>query len=235
MQLSPRKRLAFGFSGDSTQLVGLSLFMLLLAFFLMMNGMSTFSAQRVEAVTDSVQTAFGAAVINLNQGSSLVITSQQRAGTGTSMEEVANAFAHEVPGMKETFVRRTGVLTLIIPVSEMNALLGLSGTRGVDPYLRQTIEFLRDPAKKYEMQLILNRRPALFNTQTPRVFPTDAYLPIWAAAFTNMGVPPEQFSYGIAAGPAGSVSLIIRPVEENAPQAVTPTPSVVPPFTGGGQ
>ena len=235
MQIFRKKRPTFGLSGDGTQVVALSLFMLLLAFFIMMNSNVTLSPQRISAVIESVQTAFGQSLIEINTGSSLIITSQQRHGTGNSMADVAAAFANEVPGMKQSLVKRTGVLTMVIPLNEFNRLLDISGTGKTDQALQQIITFLSDPERKYEVQLFLNRRPERFHAAPLRTSPTDTYLSIWSKRLLELGLPSERFSYGIAPGPAGTVSLVVKPTEETPPQSVKPSPSVVSPYSTGVQ
>lgn len=205
-------------SGRSWLISFTDLLTVLLAFFALLVAISAPDKNKIVDVVESLRLQFGRGIEGLGINTSFVVSRQQHLGSGTSLQDVAGLFAHEVPGLRPTYVRSTGTLTLTIPASDLNAFLGLSGERKIDPHLQELAGYLRGTAEqRYDVLLLLNRRPALMADDNAQPDVTDVYLPVWAAGLMQLGVPSASLSYGIAPGRPGTVSLVIRPVEGGAP------------------
>jgi len=208
-------RLTPGSSHDGNgQLTALSLFLLLLAFFIVMNGVTGFAEHRAEPILQSVRQAFGTSIIPLNIGPSLTPGPQRRTGSGLSMEDQIGTFRSEFPGLQANYMAGTGTLQIVMGASVLNRLLGLTGEKGVNPRLKEMIDAAANPdetgGSPYEIIILINRRPEIYAASGGGDAAFDRLIVTWADALLEMGVPAKSLSIGWNSGPAGRVTLIVR-------------------------
>jgi hypothetical protein len=212
MKIINRYRPDFGFAGEGTQMVGLALFIILLAFFIMLSGMTGFSVQRSEQIMDSVRDAFGVpSVIQIGgPGQNLKPSTNTRDGSGTSMQDVVGAFENEVPGVQATIIRRTGVLKMTVPVSGMNRMASLIPWIDERMALATLAKFIGEhPQRNYEVQLILTHNPMIDAVVRPLA--AESFLPAWRQALVGAGLRDEQIISGVGPGPSGVVLILVEP------------------------
>jgi hypothetical protein len=211
MKIINRYRQDFGFAGEANQMVGLALFIILLAFFIMLSGMSGFSVKKSDEALDSVRQAFGipSVVYFGGDGAALRQGPQIRAGSGTSLQDIAGDFEHEVPGLAAVLVKRTGVLQMDIPISEMNNLLGVIDDQPNPALARLAAFMIQKPERLYDMQIIVPYRVGTSAMTQPMA--TETFLPIWRAMLLRAGVLPEHLSVGVAEGRPGTIAIIVHP------------------------
>lgn len=232
MQVFSRKRVEYGFSGPGTQMTILALFIMLLAFFILMNSISNVKVDTAKEVNRSLRAALGGTTdIFTNGGTSWIAGPLQRNGTGTSLQEIAGSFQTEMPGLQATFIRRSGIMRMVIAANTFNDLLGLTGGRTINPQLQQMIDVIAHPEltqnQIYDLQLLVMYPPDILQRDDRSGLVTQKYLTMWARALQRAGVPADQLTIGVGEGHAGFVTLTILPREKAKETVVAPSAGAV--------
>jgi hypothetical protein len=204
------------------QVMILTLFFQLLVFFILMNSISAFS-KKAGDVLKSMQQSFGDGAYGRIEAVGVAPELTSGAGTGMSLTDIGGLFQNEMPGLKTSVPSRSGVLEITLPASEFNRMLGLTGAGRVNPQLMTLIEFIRTyPKVDYRLQLLKNIRPDILRVSSRRLDPTSAYLVVWDDALTQLGLPTDKFEYGVAAGPAGTITLRITALRDLTAAEILP-------------
>lgn len=199
---------------SASQISTLSLFLLLLVFFLLMNSISEFS-KKYHDILKSMRQAFGDRVATRIEMVGVAQELTVGLGTGMTLKDLGGLFQNEVPGLKKAIPNRSGELSITLPANEFNLLLGLTGSQQVHSELMTLLDFIKiNPKVEYRLQLIKNVRPAVLANTTRRLDPTHAYLVVWADALRQLGLPDDKFEYGVASGLPGTVTLHIMAVRD---------------------
>lgn len=199
-------------AGNSTQILTLSLFLKLLAFFLLLNSVSQHTTERTQKVADSLRLSLGNKV-ERGTGSSMIPGLQEQRGQGASLADTAGAFQAELPGLKSTYIRQRGIMTVTVAASELNRLLGLAGALPMDPRLRDLFETVKSArAPGYQVLFQVNIRPDIYDHIEHSGYGMTAYLPMWAAALARAGIDPARTILAVGPGQAGTITMRIMPV-----------------------
>jgi hypothetical protein len=204
---------------NPVQMMILALFFQLLVFFILMNSISSMKSDADE-VTLSLRRALGDESSITIQGTGVFSGLRSGVGSGTSLSDYEGYFEHDMPGVSHTYSKRTGELALILPANTLNRILGLSGQRVISERLRSMIAFIRESREpSYRVVLTRNIRPGLLESQNIKDFAPNAFLVAWADALVQLGIPADKLEYGVASGPAGTVTLHIvalAPVKQSS-------------------
>lgn len=199
-------------------MTGLALFIILLAFFIMLSGMSGFSKERADVVMDSVRSAFGIPNVVYFGGDGRAVSpgGQSTTGRGTAavtLEDVAKNFEHDVPGVRAVLIRRTGVLQIDLPINQMNGLVGGLTDGRANPALSGLIQFVTAPERRpYHVQIWVHHRDGM--DVSKRSMATELFLPFWVQKLTAMGLPERVLQVGVKPGPPGTIGVMVIPVAE---------------------
>ncbi len=201
----------FGF-GSGPILMGLvGLQLMLLAFFIVLVGMSSFDATRVDSVLGSIQQKF-AALPGAGQGEDAVPSAD-----AISLEAVRD----EVTGVLATMlqldrIERTGTGAVEIELAADK--LFAEGTDqllpGIDHMLQRTVAAIdrRPTGFRYELDVLVGR---------PQDGPTDALAIDRAGAlvraFIGFGAHPSSMAAGLQPASPGRVRLVLRLIEGARP------------------
>jgi hypothetical protein len=113
-------------SGESSQLLALGLFIMLLAFFIVLNSLSTFDEKTAAPVLASLERTFAPRVYRQDVGQTQVMAPAQGSQDGSSLERISGMFSARIPGT-EVAREREGILHVRVPTRELfNAISALS-------------------------------------------------------------------------------------------------------------
>lgn len=113
-------------SGDGSQVLALGLFIMLLAFFIVLNSLSTFDETTAAPVLASLERTFAPRVYRQDVGQTQVIAPAQGSQDGGSLERISGMFTARIPGIKLAR-EREGVLHVRVPTKGLfNAIGALS-------------------------------------------------------------------------------------------------------------
>lgn len=145
----------------ANQFLALSLFLMLLSFFIVMNAISTFDETKVTPRMNSVSLAFSMTPPKENQAPSSVESSRASAGTGDTFEELDGLFDAHISGFQVAKNRLGTQMYVKVPVSEFENVIQYSKSQnegGVVAFLPTFISMLRADKNgaPYRMDLFLN-------------------------------------------------------------------------------
>jgi hypothetical protein len=109
-------------SEETVLYTSLSLFIILLAFFLVLNSHSEFEDSRVGSVLSSVEQAFTTRIFDNGQGPSLVQDLSGGRGEGFALKDLAEVFKSSASGIEPYLLPSKGFLSLEIGQSDMQAI-----------------------------------------------------------------------------------------------------------------
>lgn len=223
MQLiSRRKRADFEFGTEGTQMIGLALFLILLAFFIMLSGLSGFSDHKTKIVAQSLRDTFGVSsfVYPGGDGDRLHQTYSFGFGRGESLNDISGAFENEVPGLNIPKERRPGTLEIDIPLSIFQKMTRHDDASSLSPVLDRLARFIQsDKNTVYRITLAVHQRPALYPSGAGIL--AERLLPRWADKLTAHGFDPKNLWLAVEPGHPGAVRLRI---EAEKPQEMKKAP-----------
>lgn len=190
-------------------MTGLALFILLLAFFIVMNGVSGFSESKVAPVMSSIRIALGVAPEILERGAMPMPSADgggSSQGAGMSLKATAGVFNAEVPGIRAVYTGKTGELAMIMGVSTFNQLLGLEGTE-VNRRLQELLAAIAEH-EGYRLEIALQRPDGIPSGDSARAM--DGYLKVWQDRLQTLGIPASRLGLGYDVGRGGRVRLTVE-------------------------
>jgi hypothetical protein len=202
--------------GDHTSWLFLSLYLLLFAFFIVLNSFSSFDQGRRDAVISSVLDAF-ATVISPGEDTKL--------GGFIGAENQARRFQDAVTDIFETSIPLNN-LRVVVPGSRMDVDVPTQAwfdgdtvvVRDPLPMLDRIVATVSSPPEglAYEMVLIA-QVPAEPDEALPRVMTTEiARVGNVARALDTKGMPPYAMSIGMERGDPRFIRVVFLAVEEQA-------------------
>ncbi len=213
MQIVPRrKRADFEFGTEGAQMIGLALFLILLAFFIMLSGLSGFSADKTQAVAQSLRETFGVSsfVYPGGDGDRLQPTYRWGFGTGDALNTISGAFENEVPGLNIPQSKRAGTLEIDIPLSAFDQMVGHGTNAPLSPLLQRLARFVqKEKTTTYRLTLAVHQRPALYPAGAGVL--AERLLPRWADRLIAHGFEAKNLSLAVEPGHPGAVRLRIEP------------------------
>lgn len=205
-----------------TQFLILSLFLLLLAFFIALTAGAEFDDNKTYPVLDSLGEAFP---VNRLRGQGVPsVIEQADFGTniGHAIDQIEGLFRSDLFPFAAQVTREKGAVIVSMPVSDMEELLGLLPMRVTTPIQRQSfIASLAGLVQSHEsrpdflMSIIVhtNRPPSLMaagnrTALTRRILQVESYV----TAFEEYGLISGRMMTGIQRGDVDKVSLIFSPL-----------------------
>lgn len=223
MQRNRRKSIEEQSAGGlAGQLLGLSLFIMLLAFFIVLNSISSFDEAKVQPLTGSLEEAF-ATKIDPSQslGPALHKSDAMGFGEGKTLTQVDGLFKAELTNVETITSSQQGVMYMRLPrVGFENMLAAIA--KGEKPRFLVTLaSLLRSDQRPvtYQMEILYNLsdNPARLANRQPQELKT-AIQSVSAAAekIEAAGLPARQIRVGLQQGNTEFVELLFRPVTTGA-------------------
>lgn len=234
MQAGMRHRRKRGSAGNARsmagELMGLSLFVMLLAFFIVMNAISRYEEEKLRPVMQSLDSAFtiGKTPSDSDLGSSMRVGGSETAAEERgALDRLKALFTAQIPGHDIVLNRHQGVMQVSVPWDEFEtAVMGL-GTMGfsggkADGFGKNFLPMLvalvktQEAGVPYRMDILLNieENPALMqNRQPQKLAEAMERMAALATQIEAAGLPVKQMSIGVQKGRAGTAELLFRHYE----------------------
>ncbi len=211
------------------QLLGLSLFIMLLAFFIVLNAISQFEEVKVRPVMQSLSHAFAANIQDMPLDEQPSVTEAETASVkeGDTVERLQALFTAQIPSHEAVVSERQGVMYVKVPFDDFEAAVMAVGQRNaLDDdsgqaqffrgfFLPTLVALLKTDTVQtpYRMDMMLNidENPAhLQNQQPQRLADTMQTMSAIAEKIEAGGLPAKLLSSGVRKGEAGTIELLFR-------------------------
>ena len=215
-------------NGLSEQLLSLSLFIVLLAFFIVLNGVSSMDEGKIRETVSSIGFAFGTR-IEATGGFEGTESSEnenidQSTNEGNVVERMQALFNASFPGHKPTVSEENGILHVQVPMDDFEAAINKTlqlGSRALNAeygeYLLAMLVVLINRAEdepSYRMDIIYNidSNPAELQNDSPQEIAQElARVSNMATNIQKIGLPPSLLSAGLSKGKHNTLDIYFYP------------------------
>ena len=218
----------------ANQFLGLSLFIMLLSFFIILNAISSFEITKTQPVLNSLSMTFAAkqTTEQIVPGKSKSETTQKR--EGSALDKLEALFKSQIAGV-ETKQNRLGTMmfvkmpfkdfqkamnnTLKAPKTSATGLpTGTSDTMNFMPVLVSLLETQRGVTYTMDMSYLTEAEPSVLLRDNGSLFNTaNRSISNIAKQLEQAGLPKFQVSAGLKKGEEGMAHLIFRRYEPFSP------------------
>lgn len=200
----------------ANQFLALSLFLMLLSFFIVMNAISTFDETKVNPRMNSVSLAFSMAPPKENQAPSSMASSRAGAGTGDTFEELDGLFDAHISGFQVAKNRLGTQMYVKIPVGEFENVIRYTKSEKegiVSAFLPTFISMLRADKNgaPYRMDLFLNIPEEAQQYKVNNLDGLNAAVKKvsdYTQSLENKGLPKHLLSAGLKKGDPAFIELV---------------------------
>lgn len=215
----------------SSQILGLALFIMMLAFFIVLNAISSFEEAKIRPVLASVGNTFASKQLESeNVMPSVTESEDESSKEGSTLEQMKALFSAHIPGQKSAINKTRGELFIQVPFDAFeDAVMAIGrdngqnggGQNGGRPaaksFLLPTLVALikgSEAGVPYRMDMFLDMsvNPARMKNDEPQQF--SALMKRMAGIAQRLesaGMPPKLLSTGFQKGDNGMVDIMFRP------------------------
>ncbi len=227
MQYRRRKRIESESSSSTSGLMmNLSLFIMLLAFFIVLNSISSYEESKMAKVQRSVELAFSSSAQRDDYSPSVTPDSVKSINNGDTFERLEVLFQSQIVSFKMSKSKSQGIMMVKVPYTKFSeAMLALDQkdltktpsrmeARG-NFFLPTLVSLLRTnidgAATRMEIYLNVEDNPAEMQNQTPRELnEVINKLGVFSSALEKQGIPQKLLNIGISEGNPKFVDLVFR-------------------------
>lgn len=221
-----RKHLSDAPAGNSTLTMNLSLFVMLLAFFIVINSLSSFEEKKQEATMGSIERTFSTQIMRQDIAPSIAPDPYQSIREGDTSERIEALFRSQIASFKVTKNERTGKFVTELPVDQFssailslgqNDLLTIKSDEVRGRFFLPTLVSIMKSNKagisyRMDMMVMVNGNPAkLINEKPQEISAIMKRGGSWAKRLEDAGLDPKLVSFGVKKGRAGYVELSFHP------------------------
>lgn len=196
----------------------LSLFLLLLAFFIFLNSISSFEAGKSDRVLQSIRASFPG-IDDTGEGSGILDGDEGGAIERSVAERLEEAFVFAFPRLRPRIITETERLHVDIPLDRLFAPGTATPKAAVQVLTKRLSRVLASPSprRRLETQILFGYAGAAGQLAKDRLTLTRASLMI--ERMLNAGSPPRLTSIGFEPGHVGDLRFRIRAVRDTASPA----------------
>ncbi len=216
----------------SSQILGLSLFIMLLAFFIVLNAISSYEVAKVRPVLQSLGHVFASRLQDepVQDEPSITQSEDTSINEGETTERLQALFNAQLPGHEAVVNQRDGTMYVKVSFEEFEqAVMALGQYDAADPqqakkqegvflkgfFLPTLVSLMRRDIGKvaYRMDMILNidENPAsLQNSQPKRMADLMKSMGDIAGKIEGAGLSKKYISAGLQKGEPGTIELMFR-------------------------
>lgn len=208
----------------ANQFLSLSLFLMLLSFFIVLNSVSNFEEIKSRPIMNSLSLAFsGQPPVPVPANVGDVDNEKQAAREGDTLEEIEGLFKGHIAGFEARRNRFGTVMHTRVPVGKFENALDFGGYSNLEvvigdrgAFLPTLITLLRaeEKDKPYRMDMMLNipESPVVFQKNKAQDF-MKALKRVggFAERLERMGMPRKMVSAGLQKGDVGIIDIYIYP------------------------
>lgn len=229
---SRRRRVSTGTEKTAAgQLLGLSLFIMLLAFFIVLNAISSFEESKVSPVIQSLEYTFASKIRSRSQDTAQP-SARQSSTTSTSegdtLEQIEELFSAQIPNVENVVKNeRLGMMYIQVPFEGFkDAVFGLEKAQPQDQgnagavtgryFLPTLVGLLKSDRAgyTYRMDMILGtgRNPSVLASDKPQTLDDiTKEMSRIARRIESAGIPQKLLSAGIQNRDENMIDLVFRP------------------------
>lgn len=213
--------------------MSLSLFVMLLAFFIVLNSRSVFEERKQESIFQSVERTFDMqSVIRQDSGPSMVEDAFQSIRDGETSERINALFQAQIVGFEVKDKDKDGTFLIELPLDVFSRSLLAAGQQNLletdtaditAGFFTPTLISLLTSSGQgipYHMDIyiLMPENPATMMNQKPEALKAvRKQLSIWADGLSKAGLPTKMFSVGTRKGRDGFVQIVFRPYQPFSP------------------
>lgn len=216
--------------GSGSLLMAMSLFIMLLAFFIMLNAISTFQAEKVNVTIASVQNSFTIKKPRAFEPADSPdpgLADEDGFWRASPVERLEALFNAHIPAYRKYQAPGSiGTMAVRLPRAEFDAALVRLQPENIDnlppalagqPFLNMLVALVRaENGQPYRMDISVNigANPAQLQVREPLAMADHVrMLDVLAQKIEQAGLPSRLFSIGLRDGPVDTVDLLFRPHE----------------------
>ncbi len=196
----------------------LSLNLILLAFFILLNSLSDFESARARAVLASVKQAFNGEVEAAGQHPAFSSALGALPEVEAKMREFGSLFEAMAPAAQAKSIRRVNLVRVDFPISALFRPGSLHFRPGREVLLERLAESLRKGAQgtpRYLLEILVGTGARTSSASSGSASPTSPSLElrraaVLAARLNAEGAPLDGLSTGLRPGAADSLRFIVR-------------------------
>ncbi len=208
----------------ANQFLGLSLFIMLLSFFIVLNSVSDFEIKKSNPVLNSLSLAFSLDTPK-QAPSEKAAAKTEEMRKGSSLDKMQGLFEAKITGVEASQNRLGTVMHMRLPYAEFEREITSSVLKnsGQDPLARQgflpmlvSLLETKDSDEAYKMNMVVNLpiSPAqALSEQNPEVFKTTKSLAAIALRLEKAGLPKKLITTGLKQGDEGMIDIFFRRYE----------------------
>lgn len=212
-----------------SQLLGLSLFIMLLAFFIVLNAISSYEDVKVRPVMASLSYAFASRMLEqrVDENPSVTQSQEDSIHEGDTLERLKALFTAQIPSSEVAVSSHRGVMYVKLPFDDFEAAVMAVGQRNALNQQQESAQFLKgfflptlvalmktDKAgMPYRMDMLLNidNNPAQMQNRQPKQMVTLIKdMGRIAAKLEDSGLSTKLVSGGLQKGEPGTIELMFR-------------------------
>ncbi len=215
-----------GSSANSGQMMNLALFIMLLAFFIVLNSISSYEEVKTARVTRSVEMAFSKDPRRDDIAPSVTPDKTQSVNEGDTFERIEALFQGQIASFETTISRSRGIMMVTLPYDEFSAAVMAVGQKDLTKYPSRTdmrgnfflptlVSLIRaniDGAPT-RMEILFHTKgnPAEIQNQSPaKLGKLIARVGVFSRRLEKRGVPQKLLNIGISQGKPELVDLVFR-------------------------
>jgi hypothetical protein len=202
-------------SRQSSVVMTLSLFIMLLSFFLIMNANVDFSEARVQSVLRSIEDTFTTRVFRDGQGPSTRADAEHALGEGQALESMDAYFRSTFPGFEPQMIPSRGIMSVTIEQAKFEQIM--FGER--KSYQKVLIEKMWSyDMLQMEIWLNIQEDPGVASGRDAKsVSDMIRTTASWATNMEVAGLDKGRLTIGIKQGKPGFVTVLFRNYKPYAP------------------
>ncbi len=202
-----------------SQIPGLSMFVILLAFFIVLNSVSIIKEERAKPMMEGIEQAFASKISEREDWlPSSAPDDKNGLGEGRTIDRVERMFSAHIAGIQTQKDEGSGTLLMKIKYADFAAAVSSVGA-GADAnanFMRTLTSMMKASAagQPYRMDVFLQtgeNPPALQNDQPQKMAVLMRDLGALAQALEQAGLPQKLLTIGMEQGQDGMVELLFRP------------------------
>lgn len=194
--------------------LGLSLFVILLSFFIVLNAFSTFEIGKAREVMNSISVTFADENALDVENVNFETINEQAHYKGQALDEIEAFFTATIPGVKARKNRLGTVMVVRVPLDEFrDNLMNSKQGQGFGGQFAPVLSTLLIGQIPYRMDMLLNHEKspaALQADNSQRVQESIAQVAGFAQKIEEAGLSPKYVASGLGQGPEGTIDLYFR-------------------------
>ncbi|HPF78312.1 MAG TPA: hypothetical protein PLF01_03370 [Alphaproteobacteria bacterium] len=225
---------------DAGQMLNLSLFIMLLAFFIVLNSLSSYEELKTEQVRRSVELAFAKDPKIQPDQSSARKDPAQALKEGHTFDRIDALFESEIMSFEATSSKSLGIMMVRVPYEKFSKAIMATGQKDLLQYpsrkavrgnffLPTLVSILRrniDGAPtRMEIMVHTEENPAMLQNQQPKkMMEVMSKVGVFSQRLEKQGMPEKLLNIGVSKGDPEYIDLVFRkyipfsPTEVEVPQ-----------------